>query len=293
MKDLKINEIKDLKNEGKSFYWASFFLPKENKKNAGILYSICRHFDNIADKDDRNMSEYLKESIKDIKNNEDNIVNIFFKTNNIDILILEDLFNGLVKDQFEIKIKNEQELIKYSYFVAGTVGLMMSKIIGVKNPISNSSAIDLGIAMQMTNIARDVYEDSQINRVYLPSEWLNELSISSIKNDSNLSLDQEKIISKAVHRLINLSQKFYNNGFAGLKYVPFTTRLGIFIAANIYRGIGIKIKKRGNIFIRERIYLNFLEKFFITLKSIFIFIFLPLLNYKYLKVRDLLPNESL
>ena len=215
MKDLKINEIKDLKNEGKSFYWASFFLPKENKKNAGILYSICRHFDNIADKDDRNMSEYLKESIKDIKNNEDNIVNIFFKTNNIDILILEDLFNGLVKDQFEIKI-NEQELIKYSYFVAGTVGLMMSKIIGVKNPISNSSAIDLGIAMQMTNIARDVYEDSQINRVYLPSEWLNDLSISSIKNDSNLSLDQEKIISKAVHRLINLSQKFYNT-YAGIK----------------------------------------------------------------------------
>ena len=79
MKDLKLNSIKDLKNEGKSFYWASFFLPKKSKNNAGILYSICRYFDNIADKNNKDMSLFLKESIKKIKSDNKNEVNIFLK----------------------------------------------------------------------------------------------------------------------------------------------------------------------------------------------------------------------
>ena len=63
MKTLKLNSYVDLKREGKSFYWASFFLPKNSKQNAGILYSICRYFDNVADKDSDDMSLFLKDSI--------------------------------------------------------------------------------------------------------------------------------------------------------------------------------------------------------------------------------------
>ena len=69
-------------------------------------------------------------------------------------------------DQTQIKIQNKEVLIKYSYHVAGTVGLMMSKIIGVKHEKAAQSAIDLGIGMQLTNIARDVYEDSKMKRIY-------------------------------------------------------------------------------------------------------------------------------
>ena len=79
MIDLELNSSADLKREGKSFYWASFFLPKSSKKNAGILYSICRYFDDIADKHSQDQSNYLKNSIEEIKNNKNNKVNVFFK----------------------------------------------------------------------------------------------------------------------------------------------------------------------------------------------------------------------
>ena len=85
--------------------------------------------------------------------------------NEINNSIFIDLIEGLILDQKKIRIQNEEELIKYSYHVAGTVGLMMSQIIGVKNEKAGKSAIDLGIGMQLTNIARDVYEDSKIKRI--------------------------------------------------------------------------------------------------------------------------------
>ena len=129
MKDLKLNSVKDLKKEGKSFYWASFFLPKKSKENAGKLYSICRYFDNIADNSKKDQSSYLKCSVEQIKSDSNNEVNIFLKKNNISVSIFSDLIEGLIIDQSDVKIKNEHELIKYSYHVAGTVGLMMSKII--------------------------------------------------------------------------------------------------------------------------------------------------------------------
>ena len=293
MKNLELNPTIDLKRDGKSFYWASFFLPKNSKKNAGILYSICRYFDDIADKTNEDKTNYLQDSIKEIKNNRSNKVNIFLQKNKINNSILIDLIEGLIFDQRNIRIQNKEELIRYSYHVAGTVGLMMSKIIGVKDEKAARSAIDLGIGMQLTNIARDVYEDSLMNRIYLPSNWIPDTTLYNLSNSDSTTLEQDEKISKAIHRLINLSEEFYNNGFAGLKYIPFSARLGIFIGANVYRGIGIKIKYKKKNYVRERVYLSVFEKFLITIKSILIFVFIPLVNYQYLKIRNNLPNESI
>ena len=293
MIDLELNSSTDLKREGKSFYWASFFLPKSSKKNAGILYSICRYFDDIADKYSEDQTNYLKNSIQEIKNNKSNKVSIFLKENKINNSIFIDLIEGLILDQKKIKIQNKEELIKYSYHVAGTVGLMMSKIIGVKHKIAAQSAIDLGIGMQLTNIARDVYEDSKMERIYLPANWIPKISLKNLNNLEELSLEKDEKISNAIHKVIRLSEKFYKNGFAGLKYIPFSTRLGIFIAANVYRGIGFKIKSNKKRYFRERVYLNSFEKSLITIKSILLFIFIPLFNYQYKKIRDSLPNENL
>ena len=293
MIDLELNSSIDLKREGKSFYWASFFLPKSSKKNAGILYSICRYFDDIADKYSEDQTNYLKNSIQEIKNNKSNKVSIFLKENKINNSIFIDLIEGLILDQKKIKIQNKEELIKYSYHVAGTVGLMMSKIIGVKHKKAAQSAIDLGIGMQLTNIARDVYEDSKMERIYLPANWIPKISLKNLNNLEELSLEKDEKISNAIHKVIRLSEKFYKNGFAGLKYIPFSTRLGIFIAANVYRGIGIKIKSNKKRYFRERVYLNSFEKSLITIKSILLFIFIPLFNYQYKKIRDSLPNENL
>tara|TARA_B100000900_G_scaffold29542_1_gene22536 strand:+ start:1479 stop:2360 length:882 start_codon:yes stop_codon:yes gene_type:complete len=293
MIDLELNSSNDLKREGKSFYWASFFLPKVAKKNAGILYSICRYFDDIADNHSKDQTDFLKNSIEEIKNNKNNKVHIFLQKNKINNSIFIDLIEGLIFDQKKIKIKNKKELIKYSYHVAGTVGLMMSKIIGVKHERAAQSAIDLGIGMQLTNIARDVYEDSKMKRIYLPENWITNVSLKNLYDLRETSLEKDEKISNAIHKVIDLSDKFYANGFAGLKYIPLSTRLGIFVAANVYRGIGNKIKSNKKKYFRERVYLNLLEKTLITIKSILLFIFIPLINYKYEKIRDNLPNENL
>ena len=293
MIDLELNSSTDLKREGKSFYWASFFLPKNSKKKAGTLYSICRYYDDIADKYSEDQTNYLKDTIEEIKKNKNNKINIFLQKNKINYSIFIDLIEGLILDQQKIRIQNKEELIKYSYHVAGTVGLMMSKIIGVKNKDAAKSAIDLGIGMQLTNIARDVYEDSKMKRIYLPANWIPNISLKNLNNLDEFNLENDVKISKAIHKVINLSEKFYMNGFAGLKYIPFSTRLGIFIAANVYRGIGIKIKSNKKKYFRERIYLNYFEKFIITIKSLLLFIFIPLMNYKYQKIRESLPNENL
>ena len=293
MIDLELNSSKDLKREGKSFYWASFFLPQSTKKKAGTLYSICRYFDDIADKHFEDQTNFLKNTIEEIKKNKNNKVNIFLQKSEINSSIFIDLIKGLIFDQQKIRIQNKEELIKYSYYVAGTVGLMMSKIIGVKNEEAAKSAIDLGIGMQLTNIARDVYEDSKLKRIYLPSNWIPNISLKNLNNLNEFNSDNDVKISKAIHKVINLSEKFYINGFAGLKYIPFSTRLGIFIAANVYKGIGIKIKSNKKKYLRERIYLNSFEKFIITIKSLLLFIFIPLMNYKYQNIRESLPNENL
>ena len=293
MIDLELNSSIDLKREGKSFYWASFFLPKSSKKKAGILYSICRYFDDIADKYSENQTEYLNNTIEELQNHKHNQVNIFLQKSKINNSICIDLIEGLILDQQKIRIKNEEELIKYSYHVAGTVGLMMSKIIGVKNEEAAKSAIDLGIGMQLTNIARDVYEDSKMKRIYLPANWIPNISLENLNNLNEFNPENDEKISKAIHKVISLSEKFYLNGFAGLKYIPFSTRLGIFIAANVYRGIGIKIKSNKKKYFRERVYLNSFEKSLITIKSVLLFIFIPFMNYKYKKIRGNLSNENI
>ena len=292
MNNLELNSTIDLKREGKSFYWASFFLPKKSRENAGILYSICRYFDDIADKNNEDKTTYLEGTIKEIKNNKSNKVNIFLQKNNIHQSIFIDLIEGLITDQRNTKIQNKDELIKYSYHVAGTVGLMMSKIIGVKHDMGARSAIDLGIGMQLTNIARDVYEDAKIKRIYLPANWITNISLNDLGATHALSLEQDEKIANAIHKIINLSEQFYKNGFAGLKYIPLSTRLAIFIAANVYRGIGIKIKKNKK-YIRKRVYLTLLDKTLITMNSILFFVFLPLFNFQYKKIRNSLPNENL
>ena len=135
MQNIKFNSFEDLKKDGKSFYWASFFLPSHLRNNVATLYSICRYFDNVADNDDIDRSNQLKKFVSEIKKNKSNKINKFFTENKIEISIFDDLVSGLILDQSIIRIKNEKELIQYSYKVAGTVGLMMSKVLGIKNPL--------------------------------------------------------------------------------------------------------------------------------------------------------------
>ena len=281
-----------IKSEGKSFYWASFFLPKKNRIAASRLYSICRYLDDVADNSKLDTSSQIKNIFNQIKENESSEINIFFKKNNINLGILKDLIDGLISDQQNVRVTDEKELIDYSYKVAGTVGLMMLPIINTKDAEARKHAIDLGIAMQLTNIARDVYEDAKMNRLYLPKEWLGQVSISDLI-DNKLDDQKKKLIELSIKNLIELSDKFYANGFSGMKFIPLRTRLAIFFAAKIYKVIGEKIKSGGYVYKLERIYLNKLEKLWITIISIPEFLFLKNIFKSYKPIRGSFKNENI
>ena len=281
-----------IKSEGKSFYWASFFLPKKNRIAASRLYSICRYLDDVADNSKLDTSSQIKKLFNQIKENESSEINIFFKKNNINLGILKDLIDGLISDQQNVRVTDEKELIDYSYKVAGTVGLMMLPIINTKDAEARKHAIDLGIAMQLTNIARDVYEDAKMNRLYLPKEWLGQVSVSDLI-DNKLDDQKKRLIELSIKNLIELSDKFYANGFSGMKFIPLRTRLAIFFAAKIYKGIGEKIKSGGYVYKLERIYLNKLEKLWITIISVPEFLFLKNIFKSYKPIRGSFKNENI
>jgi len=219
----------------KSFNWSGFFLPKKIYFKCSVLYDFCRTIDNIADQNvdleikKKELEEFKKKF--EAKNKNDSVIkNMWNLMNERDISkkIVDDLFDGVNSDlKKEVKIKTEKELLIYSYRVAGTVGLMMAKIFGIKNRESLKRAIDLGIAMQLTNIARDVIEDEKKNRTYL------------IKKSNDTFLNIKNTILKA--------DTFYDSSFEGIKDIPLTCRFSIIVARRVYRHIGAKILEKEDI----------------------------------------------
>ena len=249
----------------KSFNWAGFFLPKKTYEKCSALYDFCREADNIAD--DANKIEIKKDNFIKFRNNFVNknyddpvIKNMWDLINEFSIStkIVDDLFEGINSDIKEnVKLNSKKELLIYSYRVAGTVGLMMAKILNVHKQQSLKSAIDLGIAMQLTNISRDVIEDKKNNRFYI-----NE-SFEDIKTT------------------IELSEKFYENSFYSIKEIPLSFRFSILVARRVYRKIGYKILNKQNIENYKKsgkIYVSNIEKIIETFLSIFDLIKLSLIN---------------
>ena len=168
-----------LKKHAKSFYWASFFLSSDTFYKCSLLYNFCRTLDDIVDddsklKDKKETFSKFKEDFEN-KNFNNQIVEDMWSivdSETISQQIVMDLFDGVETDlQEKVKINSKKDLLVYSYRVAGTVGLMMSKILKVKNKEALKGAIDLGIAMQLTNIARDVCEDKVRNRQYVKHDF--------------------------------------------------------------------------------------------------------------------------
>ena len=249
----------------KSFNWAGFFLPKKTYEKCSVLYDFCREADNIAD--DKNKIEIKKDNFIKFRNNFVNknyddpvIKNMWGLINEFSIStkIVDDLFEGINSDIREnVKLNSKKELLIYSYRVAGTVGLMMAKILNVHKEQSLKSAIDLGIAMQLTNISRDVMEDKKSNRFYI-----NE-SFEDIKTT------------------IKLSEKFYENSFYSIKEIPLSFRFSILVARRVYRKIGYKILNKKNLENYKKsgkIYVSNIEKIIETFLSIFDLIKLSLIS---------------
>ena len=266
----------------KSFNWAGFFLPKKTYKKCSELYDFCRVIDNIAD--EKNQIKIKQNKFEEFKNNfnkknfDDSIIENMWKLINefnISLKIIDDLFDGIESDiKDEVKLNSKKDLLVYSYRVAGTVGLMMAKILNVNKKNSLKSAIDLGIAMQLTNISRDVIEDLNNQRFYIQENF------------------------EDIRSTIQLSEKFYENSFYSIKEIPLSFRFSILVARRVYRQIGYKILNKKNIENYKKsgkIYLTNFEKLIQTFISILDLIKLSLTNKNdnYIQHNHLLINEEI
>ena len=244
-----------LSKYAKSFNWAGFFLPKQVYTECSNLYDFCRYLDNIADdKGDletklKNFTEF-KQDFKKKNGNNQIIKNIWELINKFKISpkIIDDLFDGVETDiKSKVELETEKDLFIYSYRVAGTVGLMMAKVLNVREKSALLGAIDLGIAMQLTNISRDVLEDEKNGRFY-------------IKKNFN-----------EIKKTLKIAEKFYENSFISIKKIPFFLRFSILVARRIYRQIGYEILKKKDFESYKKsgkIYVNNLGKIIHTLLSI-------------------------
>ena len=239
----------------KSFNWAGFFLPKNILIKCSVLYDFCRTLDNIADQNnslEKKKEEFIKFKEEFSSKSKNNIIisNMIdlIRSENINSSIVYDLFDGIESDiKANVKIKSYKELLIYCYRVAGTVGLMIAKIMKVKNRDSLKSAINLGIAMQLTNISRDVIEDKNNDREYIEANFL--------------------ILKNTIHKADN----FYESSFYAIKDIPLICRFSIIVARRVYREIGRKILKISdfeNYKCSGKVYLNNFEKLIQTFFSL-------------------------
>ncbi len=249
----------------KSFNWAGFFLPKRKYKNCSALYDFCRTVDNIVDEDGnldlkkKNLIEFKKKFFeKDFSSSKIEKMWDLINEFSISTKIIEDLFDGVETDLVEkVKLNSRKDLLIYSYRVAGTVGLMMAKILRVNSERGLNSAIDLGIAMQLTNIARDVIEDKKRNREYI---------------DHNIITIKETL---------KLADLFYNSSFKSIREIPISCRFAILVARRVYRQIGYEILKKKDLEDYERagkIFVTNVGKIKQTFLSLFDFIILIFLK---------------
>ena len=270
-----------LKKHAKSFYWASFFLSKIVIKKSTVLYNFCRTLDDIADENNglkikkENFSKFKKDFLdKNFKNPIIHEMWLIIDSEKISRKIVLDLFDGVESDlQEKVSLKSKKDLLIYSYKVAGTVGLMMSKILQVKDKEALKGAVDLGIAMQLTNIARDVVEDEKSNRSYIESKF------SSIK------------------QTIEDSEVFYEKSFDSISKIPLRSRFSVIVARRIYKKINDYILKQKNIenYIKAgKIYVPLTSKIKETFLSIFDFLkllFVKKISYDNHENHNILARE--
>ena len=246
------NEL--LSTYGKSFHWARYFLGKEAGLQATQLYAFCRYLDDIADQPGNLGATKLK-SIQNIFSNYPYQIGSYPEVDNflslkqqldLPVFAVKDLLKGLICDQGTVLLLNENQLIQYSYKVAGTVGLMMAPILGISSKKAIPFAVDLGIAMQLTNISRDVLEDAELGRRYIPGEWCDDLSAPKIVELAKNGTTEDRLkVSTAIKRTLLLAETYYVSGFKGLTYLPPRNHLAILIAGIIYRLIGRRLLKTG------------------------------------------------
>lgn len=261
----------------KTFYMATRFLPNHKQRGIFAIYSLCRYIDDLVDEaedllekrelteeDIRLKLESWKQKLRDTYDGKahDNDILIAFsdvlRQYHIPIEMPFELMEGVCMDLFKNRYETFDELYDYSFKVASIVGLMTSQVFGYQSQDALGYAVDLGIAMQLTNILRDIGEDLQRNRIYLPQEDLDRFNVS----------EEELFNHRRTENVIDLldfqiqrTRRYYQRSDKGISLLSSDSRLPVYLARQNYGRILDKIEENNYNVFDKRAYLNATEKF--------------------------------
>jgi len=260
----------------KTFYMATRFLPNHKQRGIFAIYSLCRYIDDLVDEAE-DLVEEEKLSRADIEKRlagwkkklqdtydgraHDNAILIAFadvlKRNDIPIEMPFELMEGVCMDLFKNRYETFDELYNYSFKVASIVGLMTSQVFGYESREALGYAVDLGIAMQLTNILRDVGEDLDRNRIYLPQE---DLATFGVTEKELFNHDLNDRVIDLLQFQINRTRRYYERSDKGIALLSSDSRLPVYLARQNYSRILDKIEENDYNVFDMRAYLNATEK---------------------------------
>ena len=256
-----------LRGGSRTFFAASLVLPRAVSDPAIALYAFCRKADDDIDLgggsrkqalqqlEDRLALAYAGRPCQDPADRAFAEVVARFA---IPRELPEALIEGLAWDTQARRYDSLSDLLAYAVRVAGTVGAMMSLVMGRREPDVVARACDLGIAMQLTNIARDVGEDARAGRLYLPRQWMHELGV-----DPEIWLSAPRFdarIGEVVSRLLTVADVFYDRAMIGIGKLPWSCRPGIHAARLIYADIGREVERAGHDSVSRRAVVSWSRK---------------------------------
>jgi phytoene synthase len=233
-----------LRRHGRSFHFGGRLLGGRELRRSARLYAFCRWLDDLVDHGHPAIARRQLDQVRlqlQGKRPTTPGVSDFLRLSEQCAIPLEhalELTAGLEQDLEPVRVPDWAGLVRYAYRVAGTVGLMMSHVLGARSPAARPFAIDLGIAMQLTNIARDVAEDARADRRYLPASWVGPIEPMAL-------LDTPNRLRPACRQLLEEAERYYDSGLAGLAYLPPRARIAIGVAGRIYREIGRRLVRNG------------------------------------------------
>jgi phytoene synthase len=235
----------------RSFALAARLFDSERREDAARVYAFCRMVDDLADEGvNPRLAGRRLERIRCAlcsRTSCDPVTDAFLlaaERNGIELEHALLLVGGVESDLSRRVVEDDRDLLRYCYRVAGTVGLMMCPLIGVRSGQALPFAIDLGIAMQLTNICRDVAEDARRGRIYLPRVRLEGARIEPRALLEGKPLDRSSL-AFVVSGLLELAERYYESGIDGFRFIPGRARAAIAVASSVYRAIGRKLERRG------------------------------------------------
>jgi len=242
----------------KSFTAAARLFDRETRRDARLLYAWCRHCDDLADGQDLGHGRLQTASAETIERlRADSLAALsdapsgafpyqalaaVARRHPIGPGLVQAHIRGFELDAAGWRPQTLNDTLQYSYHVAGSVGIMLALIMGVRNPATLHRACDLGLAFQLTNIARDVVQDARAGRCYLPAEWLDAAGLELA--DLARPTRRERVFA-AVRRLIDEAEPYYASAGVGIRALPRRAAWAIATARAVYRDIGHQIARRG------------------------------------------------